>query len=132
MNTPNEIPDVPEDDEQHPIPHLGKIDVATWQRNGGYYGIVIEKPLKDDVVSRSRLLRKLDNYLNDFHSPGFREDHGEPQVGKLRIYVAIHPDTEEGILRFLESCRPWLADNKVELFIRNLDALDMRAAGLTL
>jgi len=110
--------EVPDDDEAHPIPHLGKIDVAIWHRNGGYYGVVIERPLIDDAVSRTRLLKKLRNYLGDFYSEEFQKLHGAPLPGKLRIYVALHPATETGMLAFLDSCRPWLADNKVELIVK--------------
>ena len=68
--------EVPDNDETHPIPHLGKIDVAVNVRNGGYYSIVVSRPLVNDEVTRERLLRKLDNYLNDFYSPGFSETNG--------------------------------------------------------
>jgi hypothetical protein len=74
---------VPDDDETHPIPHLGKIDVAIWHKNGGYYGVVIEQPLVDDSTTRARLLKKLDNYLNDFYSEEFSRLHGAPLPGKL-------------------------------------------------
>jgi hypothetical protein len=110
--------DIPDDDETHPIPHLGKIDVAVELKNGGYYAIVLTKPLVNDLVTRQRLLRKLDNYLSDFHSQGFKDQNGAPLEGKLRIFVSLHPDTEAGIIDFLNSCRPWLAENKVDLHIR--------------
>jgi hypothetical protein len=113
-----EPPDVPEDDEAHPIPHLSKIDVAIWHKNGGYYGIVVERPLHDDTISRTRLLKKLQNYLGDFYSEEFRRLHGAPLPGKLRIYVALHPESDRGIFAFLDDCRPWLADNKVDLVVR--------------
>jgi hypothetical protein len=116
-----EIPDVPDDDESHPISHLTKIDVATWLKNGGYYGIVVDRPMTDDTVSRARILKKLTNYMEDFYSEEFRKRHGSPLPGKLKIYVALHPHTDTGILSFLEDCRPWLADNKVELVLRYLD-----------
>jgi hypothetical protein len=121
---------MPDVDELHPIPHLEKIDVAVYCKNGGSYGVVVEQPLRDDLVTRTRLLKKLENYVGDFHSDEFRNRHGEPMPGKLRIYVAIHPDTDPGILSFLEDCRPWMADNKVELIVRYLDpADDWRADG---
>ena len=121
----NEIPDVPDDDESHPIPHLTRIDVATWLKNGGYYGVVVERPMTDDTVSRARILGKLTNYMEDFYSEAFRKRHGEPLPGKLIIYVALHPHTDKGILSFLEDCRPWMADNKVELIVRYLDPEDV-------
>ena len=112
--------EVPDNDETHPIPHLGKIDVAVNVRNGGYYSIVVSRPLVNDEVTRERLIRKLDNYLNDFYSPGFSETNGVPMEGKLRIFVRLHAEAAPGILAFLEACRPWLADKKVQLEIQRL------------
>jgi hypothetical protein len=109
---------IEDDDATHEIPHLGKIDVAIDLENGAYYSIVVPRPLANDAVTRERLLRKLDRYLKDFYSPEFEKTHGTPMPGKLRIYVRMHPDSDAGIVEFLESCRPWLADNKVELFLQ--------------
>jgi hypothetical protein len=115
-----ELLDLLDDDETHPIPHLGKIDVAIYIKNGGYYGVVVERPLVDDAMTRERILRKFDAYLNDFYSEEFEGLHGSPLPGKLRIYFNLHPATANGILDFLQDCRPWLADSKVELVIRFL------------
>jgi hypothetical protein len=114
------VTNVQDDDESHPLPHLTKIDFAVYLENGGYYGIVVEQPLANDWVTQERLRRKLDNYLNDFYSDGFKQDHGEPLPGKLRIYVKLHPASDRGIVDYLEARRPWLADNKVELYVGNL------------
>jgi hypothetical protein len=110
-------PAILDDDESHPIPHLGKIDVAVDLKNGAYYGIVISKPLNDDSVTRARLLRKLDNYFNDFQLKAFKKRIGTAFPGKLRIYVKLPPGSDAGIFDFLKTCRLRLADNLVELRI---------------
>lgn len=72
------LPDLPNDDETHPIAHLDKIDVAIRGKNADFYGIAIDEPLVDDKLTRARLLKKLDNYLNDLYSESAIERRGAP------------------------------------------------------
>jgi len=118
----HELTNVPDDDESHPIPHLSKIDVTIHIKNGDYYGIETRSPLTNDVVTRTRLLKKLDSYLGDIHSESAVRRRGSALPGKLRIYVGLYQSSDKGIVDFVESCRPWLEDNGVQLHIKYLDS----------
>jgi len=109
--------DAYDDDENHPLSFLSKIDVAIELKNGGYYAVIASQPLKNEARTRARLLRKLEYYRNDFFSDRFCEKNGPPLPGKLLICMKLHSGTDQGIYDLIESCREWLAESGIELEI---------------
>jgi hypothetical protein len=109
-----------DDDENHPLSYLDKIDVAIELKNGGYYAVVAAQPLKNEPRTRARLIRKLENYRNDFFSERFREKNGPPLRGKLLISMKMHSGSDQGIYDLLEDCRAWLAESGIELEISKI------------
>jgi hypothetical protein len=110
-----EEPDLYADDDSHPIPLLNNVDVVLDLEGGASYGIVVSEPLTNDVRSRARLIRKLENYVRSFKSEEFRRTHGTPRPGKLRIYVRLHAGSDQALFDLLESKRAWLSENNVSL-----------------
>lgn len=103
-----------EDDESHSIPYTGKIDVETiFRSKGAYYGLVIPTPIAADERSQKRLLKKIQTYIEDFHSEKIRGRIGVISPENARIYVAIHPNSAPEIFTLLELCRPWVEDNNI-------------------
>jgi hypothetical protein len=110
--------DVYGDDESHPIPRVGVIDCTLALEGGGaYYGLVIASPMQSDERSRKRLDRKLQNYINDFLSEQSAKERGTPKIGKMRIYVGIHPASDPEIFSLIESWRERIERNSIELLI---------------
>lgn len=106
------------DDENHPIPRVDVCDVRGVLKTGGAdLAIVIAKPLKDDLRSRQRLLRKFEHYLGFVASAVFAEECGVPSKQNTRICVHIHPDSDLGAFEFIEACRTWIVDDGARLEI---------------
>lgn len=105
-------------DASHPIPNTELIDVTVSLKNGGAsYGLVIAQPLVADERSQKRLLRKLERYLNDFHSAAAKQRFGTPRRDRMKIHVSIHPASDPLIFELLEKCRDWVEGNSVSLVV---------------
>lgn len=106
------------DDESHPIASTELIDVTISLASGGAkYLLVIEQPLAGDERSQKRLLRKIERYLNDFHSADSKQKFGRPQPDRMKIHVHIHPASDPAIFELLEKCKDWTRDNSVSLVV---------------
>jgi hypothetical protein len=105
-------PDTYADDESHPIPFLGKIDVFVTTKEGSVmYGLVIASPLSGDKRSQQRLLKKLEDYLSDRHSTDLKSRFGAPTPNNTSLKVAIHPGSDPTVFDLLQRCKPWVQDN---------------------
>jgi len=105
-------------DSSHPIPNTDVIDVTVSLANGGAsYGLVIAQPLAADERSQKRLLKKIERYLNDFHSAAAKVRFGAPKLNRMKIHVSIHPASDPRIFELLERCRGWVEDNSVSLVV---------------
>jgi hypothetical protein len=92
----------PLEDVNHPIPRLDTYDTELTTESGAYIGIVIATPLRDDAMSRARLLRKIELYLRYFQSREYRERNGAPMPDRSRIYVSIHTASDPSMLQLIE------------------------------
>lgn len=105
-------PDAYADDEAHPIPFLGKIDVFVTTKEGSVmYGLVIASPLSGDARSQQRLLRKIEDYLSDRHSVDLQSRFGAPTPSNTSLKIAIHPGSDPTVFELLRRCKPWIEDN---------------------
>jgi hypothetical protein len=105
-------PETYSDDESHPIPFLGKIDVFVTTKEGSVmYGLVIASPLLGDERSQQRLLRKIEDYLSDRHSADLNRKFGKPTPVNTRLKVAIHPGSDVAVFELLQRCKPWIEVN---------------------
>ena len=106
------------DDDSHPIPRVGVIDVVrTFKGGGAYYGLVIATPLESDERSIARLVKKLEGYVSDFFSAESAAAQGTPKPGKMRIYVNVHPDSDPRVFEILREYEPWIRRNGIKLII---------------
>lgn len=100
-----------EKDESHPIPDVDVCDVELrLKEGGGKLVLVIASPMRNDPRSRSRLLRKMENYLRYVTSDEFEQRYGGPQTSRI-IAVHFHPDTDPAARRLIADCKPWVEDN---------------------
>jgi hypothetical protein len=74
----------------HPISRLDTYDTVVTTGRGGYLGLVIAGPLRDDEVSRARLKKKIGLYLGYFQSPRYLDRYAAPSLDRSRIYISIH------------------------------------------
>jgi hypothetical protein len=117
-------------DAAHPIPNTEVIDVTVSLRGGGaIYGLVIAQPLNGDARSQARLLRKLDRYLNDFHSVSAKEKFGPPRLDRSKIHVHIHPNSDPKVFELLQRCKDWIQDNSVSFEVGHYVPSDDTQAG---
>ena len=101
----------PIEDIDHPIPRLDTLDVLRFTDRGAYVGIVIASPLKDDAISRARLLRKIEVSLGYFRSAEYRERYGAPDPKRSRLWVHVHADSDARMLALLEHyCSQFVAN----------------------
>ena len=118
LNTSITAGDLYSDDDEHPIPRVGVIDVETKLESGGvYYSVVIASPIKGDERSQKRLLKKIENYIGDLYSPAALEIRGSPTPETARIRVAIHADSDPVIFQLLDRCRAWVQDNHIKFVV---------------
>jgi hypothetical protein len=111
--------DSAQEDENHPIPRLDVIDVNAVKRDGGAdLAIVIASPLDASARSVFRLFTKIDGYLNEIASPGFRDECGPPSPETTRIVVHIHPESSREIFEVLEGAAPWVRTRNASLEIK--------------
>jgi len=106
---------------EHPIPRLDVIDVHGVRKTGGSdLVIVIASPLRMDELSQSRLLKKIENYLNFIASNEYSVQYGAPTPNNTAVVVHVNSKSDEGIFKLLENCRPWVNDNHASLQVEPL------------
>jgi hypothetical protein len=119
MSTPiitHETPHHASDEASHPIPSLVKLDVLGIRKSGGAdLMIVINAPLQADARSQSRLLDKLQNYLQHIASPEYQREAGTPSPDNTTVVVSLHPDSASEIFALLERSIPWVLQNHARL-----------------
>jgi hypothetical protein len=109
------------DDPSHAIPVVGACDIRAVRKNGGAdVVVVIASPLQNDDRSRRRIVQKVRNYLGYIASKDFATEHGQPTPQNTSIIFQVHPESDSGVLAFLEECRPWISDNKANLVVKKL------------
>ena len=107
------------DDERHPIPKVDVCDVHGVRKGGGADMIlIICTPMKSDVRSRERLMKKIELYLGFITSETFKAECGTATTDNTTITVHIHPDSDSGIFSLLDQCRGWVEDNGARLKIK--------------
>jgi len=110
------------DDPDHAIPSLTHIEVYGIRKKGGAdLVIIIAKPLGADEYSLTRLLDKIETYLEFIGGDEFRREAGEPSPENVMIAVYIHPDSSPEAFKLLESSVAWVKDNGATLTIKALD-----------
>jgi hypothetical protein len=106
------------DDFSHPIRQVRVFDtVLPLQGGGAYVGIVIATPLDASKRSILRLKEKSQFYLESFFAVHGREVWGTPKVGKMRIYVNIHPDSSAAAFHELDNFRELARERGVDVLI---------------
>jgi hypothetical protein len=104
------------DDPSHPIPSLTAIDVHAVRVDGGAdLAIVVATPLRDNERSRTRLLAKIDTYVQFLATPEFLRECGAASRANTTILLSIHPDSDAGIFDLIDSCRGWVEDRGASL-----------------
>ena len=119
MSTPiitHEAPHDATDDASHPIPSLAKLDVLGIRKGGGAdLMIVIDAPLQADTRSQTRLLDKIQNYLQHIASPEYQREAGPPSPDNTTIVVSLHADSAPEVFELLERCTSWVLQNHARL-----------------
>jgi hypothetical protein len=95
----------PGDDEdvEHAIPRLDTLDALLTTDRGAYVGIVIATPLRDDAVSRARLLRKVEVSVSYFLSDEFRVQYGVPTPDNARLRIHVHAGSVASMLALIHN-----------------------------
>ena len=114
----SESVDYYENDESHPISNVSTIDVEVRLASGGrYLGILIEMPLRDDLKSQRRLIRKIENYINDLYSDVAVNEVEIPSGKHNLILLHLHPDSDSIIFDLAEKCKLWVEECGVDFKI---------------
>ena len=110
-----------EDDPDHPIPWMGVLDLVGIRKGGGAdLCIIIASPLAADTRSLTRLLDKIQSYLEHLRSPEFTEKAGIPSPSNTAIIVRIHPDSAPEAFELLARSGDWVRSNQARLKIEPL------------
>jgi len=113
--------ELPAQDPAHSIPDLGVIDVNVVRRSGGSdLFIVVASPLAGDEYSLSRLLRKIEAYLEFTNSSEFIEESGLPSPENTRIVVKLHPESSPLAAELVLRNVAWALNNGVTLAVEPL------------
>jgi hypothetical protein len=122
-----EVEGLLEDDPDHPIPFVGRIDtMVTTLEKTCYYGLVIASPLGGDSRSRERLLQKLSAYVTDRHSSPTLNEFGPPSSANTKLTVLVHPGSDTSVFELLAQSRPMLEERGFRFEI----STDAKALGL--
>ncbi len=118
MNNPANQKEIYEDDPEHPIPFLDRLDVfAEFENGGGRLIIVAAQPLTGDDRTLKRILQKIENYLVFVNSDQFPIENGPQTIENTEIAVSLKPGTDQVVFEFLESCVGWVAQNNARLVV---------------
>jgi uncharacterized protein YtpQ (UPF0354 family) len=104
------------DDESHPIPKLGVIDIVAARKGGGArLCLMIAAPLDAGPRSVYRLFRKLDGYLQYLAGDGHRAECGRPEPDTTDIEITLHPDTDARVIELIDGLKSWTEKQGVGL-----------------
>ena len=106
-----ELLDLKDDDDDHPIPALGVVDISMVAKDGTpRYVIIVATPLARDPRSVFRLFRKLDGYL------GLIDSKKEP--GPMsEIEINIHRGSDPAIFALLAVLPPYVSSRGARLIV---------------
>jgi hypothetical protein len=106
-----ELLDLEDDDDEHPIPSLGVVDISMRAKDGtARYVIVVATPLAKDPRSVFRLFRKLDGYL------GLIDGKKEP--GPMsEIEINIHRGSDPAIFALLAVLPAYVSSRGARLIV---------------
>lgn len=106
------------DDIEHPIPWIGKLDaLAKFPDGRRDLGIVIASPLDESQYSQSRLLNKIQNYVQYLKSPEYESEFGKPTPDLVSLTVKIHQGSSELVFALLEKCKSWVNGSGASLLV---------------
>lgn len=109
------------DDKDHPIPLIGKLDVlANFPDGRRDLGIVIASPLDESQYSQTRLLNKIQNYVQYLKSPEYESEFGKPAPNLVSLTVKIHPDSSELVFELLGKCASWVNGAGASLLVERI------------
>ena len=110
--------DIYADDDKHPLPKLGVIDITAAKKSGGVdLVLVIASPLDGEEISQKRLIRKVETYLYFAESAEHKATYGAPTPNKTRLLVKVPKTSDPEIFELLENCKPWALENDVSLIV---------------
>jgi uncharacterized protein YtpQ (UPF0354 family) len=108
-------------DDAHPIPNLQVIDIHAVKKGGGSdLVVVVASPLQADARSIFRLMRKLDGYLQEINSDGYRNDCGAPSPGATSIIVRLHPRSDPAVEEVLAAAVSWAEARNASLRVEKI------------
>jgi len=97
------------------------IDVNVVKTGGGAdLLIVVASPLGQDEYSLSRLLRKIEAYLEFTNSEDFIAESGLATPGNTRVVVKLHPGSSPLARELIHRNAGWALNNGVSLVTEEL------------
>jgi hypothetical protein len=105
---------------EDPIQNLDSIDIVGQRVEDGGVDlvIVVSGALTDSERHQGLLLEKLEHYLRQINSPGFRADLGDPSPDRIRIIIDCARDPAPVIRQLLQNAVPWAEENNASLALR--------------
>jgi hypothetical protein len=108
-------------DDSHPIPSLQVIDIHAVKKSGGSdLVVVVASPLEADARSIFRLMKKLDGYLQEINSDGYRNECGAPSPGATSIIVRLHPRSDPAVEEVLAAAVSWAEARNASLRVEKI------------
>ena len=110
-----------EDNEDHPIPFVYRLDVvAKHPNNRANLAIIVASPMKANAEGHERLMSKLEAYMGFIHSEEYRSEFGEPDPKRTTITVRIHRESDSYYVDLLEKCRDWVRSSGATLEVEQI------------
>ncbi len=109
------------EDAGHPIPNLNVIDLVLKRRVGVDLAIVIASPLGADARSIFRLARKVDGYLQEINSEGWRQEYPDATADTTQIIVKAHPECDPVIAQLLGAYGDWVKGQGAVLVVEEIE-----------
>lgn len=105
---------------EDPIQNLESIDIVGRRVEDGGVDLVlvVSGALTDSEHHQGLLLEKLEHYLRQVNSPGFRADLGAPTPDRVRIIVHCTREPAPVIRQLLQNAMPWAEENNATLTLR--------------
>jgi len=111
-----------EDDSEHPVPKVDKLDVQKVKLGGGSdLYLVVASPLGGEERDLRRLMAKLENYLTFLQSPGCITEAGFATKENTRVVAKVHPDSNAHVFELLRRNEDWVANNGATLVVELLE-----------
>ncbi|MEZ6142333.1 MAG: DUF6572 domain-containing protein [Zavarzinella sp.] len=97
-----------------PIQNIDQIDIVGKRKDGGVdLVIVASSPVTASPEHQQLLLDKIQSYLEQCNSPGFRDEFGYD--AKVRILINFSQQPDPVIVELLKRSASWVLDNNAEL-----------------